>query len=135
MPCARAGPLFSPEAQLISIGDSESDLFALFDQARTLETELLVRAAQNRSVCEPEVGRLWEVMGRQVVCGQLQVVVSARKGKPKRQALVTVRFAPVTLKALPAPAQNDGRHAALCGAGAKRRTRPGMSAPLCAGFF
>ncbi|BBM72083.1 IS4 family transposase [Rhodothermus marinus] len=88
-----------PEAQLITIGDSESDLFALFDLARALGTELLVRAAQNRSVCAPEVGRLWEVMGRQAVCGQLQVVASARKGKPKRQALVTVRFAPVSLKA------------------------------------
>ncbi len=88
-----------PEAQLITIGDSESDLFALFEQARTLEVDLLVRAAQNRSVCAPEVGRLWAVMGRRAVCGQLQVVASARKGKPKRQALVTVRFAPVSLKA------------------------------------
>lgn len=88
-----------PDAQVITIGDSESDIFELFNHARTLETDLLVRAAQNRSVCEPEVGLLWNLMGRQPVRGRLRVNVPARKGEPKRQAQVTVRYAPITLKA------------------------------------
>ncbi|WP_243665273.1 hypothetical protein [Rhodothermus marinus] len=93
-----------------------------------------MRAAQNRSVCEPEVGRLWEVMGRQAVCGQLQVVVSARKGKPKRQALVTVRFAPVSLKA-PQHLRKTMGDMPLYAVLVQEELRPGMSAPLCAGFF
>ncbi|AEN73897.1 transposase Tn5 [Rhodothermus marinus SG0.5JP17-172] len=119
-----------PEAQLITIGDRESDLFALFEQARTLETELLVRAAQNRSVCAPEVGRLWAVMGRQKVCGQLQVLVPARQGKPGRQALVTVRFAPVRLKA-PRHLRKTMGDISLYAVLVQEEAPPPDSTPLC----
>ena len=88
-----------PETQVITIGDSESDIFELFDHARTLETDLLLRAAQNRAVCEPEVGLLWSVLGRKATAGHLKVQVAARDNETKRSAIVTVRHAKVTLRA------------------------------------
>lgn len=87
------------ETQVITIGDSESDIFELFDHARTLETDLLIRAAQNRAVCEPEVGLLWSVLGSQEIAGHLNVKVPARNNEPKRDAIVSVRYAAVKLRA------------------------------------
>jgi len=84
--------------QLITIGDSEADIFELFDHARTLHTDLLIRAAQNRSVCEPEVSSLWEILEKQPEAGILQVLVPPRHGQPGREARVTVRFAQVKLR-------------------------------------
>jgi hypothetical protein len=85
--------------QVISIGDSEADIFELFNHARDLETDLLIRAAQDRCVCEPEVGHLWHTLEQQRVVGHLKVQVPARKEEPKREAIVSVRYAKVTLKA------------------------------------
>ena len=85
--------------QVISVGDSEADIFELFNHARTLETDLLIRASQDRSVCEPTVGRLWNTLGARRVAGHLKVEVPARNNEPKRTAIVTVRYAPVTLQA------------------------------------
>lgn len=86
------------EQQLVTIGDSEADIFELFAHARSLETDLLVRAAQNRSVCAPEVGLLWKTLEAQPPAGSLQVSVPARSQEPVRQASVTVRFASVSLR-------------------------------------
>jgi len=88
-----------PETQVITVGDSESDIFELFDHACTLETDLLVRAAQDRAVCEPEVGLLWSVLGSKAIAGHLNVKVRARNNEPKRDAIVSVRHAKVKLRA------------------------------------
>lgn len=87
------------DVQLVSIGDSEADIFELFNHARSLKTDLLVRAAQNRSVCEPEVGLLWTSLEKQTAAGHLKVLVPPRNQEAKREATVTVRFAHITLKA------------------------------------
>jgi len=85
--------------QVISVGDSESDIFELFNYAvDELHTDLLIRASQDRSVCEPEVGRLWSTLSDQVVAGQLKVHVPKKDKQPKREAIVSVRFCQVTLK-------------------------------------
>jgi len=85
--------------QVISVGDSEADIFEFLNHARSLETDVLIRAAQNRSLCEPEVGLIRKIMGARPVAGQLKVHIPARNHEPKRKAIVTVRFSQVTLKA------------------------------------
>jgi hypothetical protein len=85
--------------QCVSVGDSESDIFELFDHARTLHTDLLVRAAQDRAVCAPEVGRLWHCLEQRTLAGHLKVSVPKRNKLPEREAIVAVRFAKITLKA------------------------------------
>lgn len=86
--------------QAIGVGDSEADIFELFAYAiHTLHTDLLVRAAQDRSLCNEETGRLWATLSKQPVAGELEVAVAKREDKPARTAKVSVRFAAVTLKA------------------------------------
>jgi hypothetical protein len=86
--------------QLITVGDSEADIFELFNHAvNTLQTDLLVRAAQDRSVCEPEVDRLWTTLAKRNIAGHLKVQVPKSQKQPKREAIVSVQFAKITLKA------------------------------------
>lgn len=85
--------------QVISVGDCEADIFELFDQAvNHLKTDLLIRAAQDRCVCEPEVGYLWSSLSQQKIAGHLKVKVPKRGQQPKREAIVSVRYTPLTLK-------------------------------------
>lgn len=84
--------------QLVTVGDREADIFELFDHARSLETDLLIRAGQNRSVSAPEIGLLWAVVEKQRVAGHLKVQVSKRKEQPAREATVAVRYTSLTLR-------------------------------------
>ena len=86
------------DTQIITVGDSEADIFELFHHARQRKTDLLIRAAQNRTVCEPEVGRLWSVLEKQPLAGHLDVHVRKRKDQPARDARVSVRFMSLSLK-------------------------------------
>jgi len=117
--------------QVVTIGDSESDIFELFNHARSLETDLLIRAAQDRSVSEPEVGLLWSVLGSRTEAGHLKVEVPARKNEPKRTAIVSVRFAPVMLKApehLRKKMEDIPLYAVLV---QEESPPPGVASPLC----
>jgi hypothetical protein len=84
--------------QLITVGDSEADLFELFHHTQQLETDLLIRAGQERTVCAPEVGRLWPVLEKQPVLGHLKVRVAKRPAQPVREAIVAVRSTSLTLR-------------------------------------
>ncbi len=86
------------QTQLITVGDREADLFELFTTARELETDLLIRASQNRCVCAPTVGLLWPVLEKQAVAGHLTVQVAQRQDQPARTACVAVRYCALSLK-------------------------------------
>ena len=88
--------------QLISVGDAEADIFELFNYAVVkLQTDLLIRAGQDRCVCAPEVGHLWATLARQKIAGYLKVQVPKKDKHPKREAIVSVRYSKITLKAPP----------------------------------
>jgi hypothetical protein len=92
--------LMPSETHLVTVGDSESDIFELFNLAvRELKTDLLVRAGQDRSVIEPEVGRISTIMSDRKIRGHLKVQVPKREQLPKREAIVSVRYSRVVLKA------------------------------------
>lgn len=84
--------------QLITVGDAEADIFELFDHARTLQTDLLIRAGQNRAVSDPEVGLLWPVLEKQAIVGHVQVQVTKRENQPARTATVAVRYTSLILR-------------------------------------
>ena len=86
------------KTQLITVGDAEADIFELFHHARKLQTDLLIRAGQNRAVNEPEVGLLWSVLEKQPVVGHVKVHVTKRPEQPARDALVAVRYTSLTLR-------------------------------------
>jgi Transposase DNA-binding len=87
------------QTKLVTVCDAEADLFELFNHARQLETDLLIRAAQNRALWEPAVGRLWAVLEKQPLAGHLVVHVRKRQGQPARDATVAVRYMSLSLKA------------------------------------
>lgn len=84
--------------QLITVGDAEADLYELFHHAVKLDTDLLIRAGQNRAVSAPEVGLLWPVLEKQPIVGHLKVHVAKRPAQPARDALVAVCYTSLTLR-------------------------------------
>ena len=85
--------------QLITVGEAEADIFERFDYARQLKTDLLLRAGQDRSVGEPEVGHLWSVLEKQPISGHLAVHVTKRQPQPARDTTVSVRYLSLRLNA------------------------------------
>jgi hypothetical protein len=87
----------SPNTLLINIGDREADIYELFLEAKSTQTQLLVRAAWDRRVDHSEK-YLWARLEAQDLATTLSVAIPHRKGKAKRVASLEVRFAPVVLK-------------------------------------
>jgi hypothetical protein len=86
--------------QLVSVGDRESDLFELFQQAcaHPQGPKLLIRAEHNRQL-QNEQERLWQTLEAQPVSG-VQVLQVPRQGnRVAREAHLDIRFAAVSLAA------------------------------------
>ena len=88
-----------PETMLVSIGDRESDMFELFQEAATTPDgpHLLVRAEKSRKR-KVEQGSLWEVMAAHDVAGALKIHVPRRGSRKARDTWVDVSFRTVELK-------------------------------------
>ena len=84
--------------QRSTVGDAEADSYELFHHADKLDTDLLIRAGQNRAVSEPEVGLLWPVLEKHPIAGHLNVPVAKRPEQPARDALVAVCYTSLTLR-------------------------------------
>lgn len=89
-----------PETQFVSIGDREADVYDLFAMARPHGVDLLVRAAQNRTVDAPE-RVLWATMATTPVGATIEITIGERPTHPARIATLTVRWRPVTLRPPP----------------------------------
>lgn len=89
---------FDPELRIVHIADREADIFELFAAERLDNEQLLIRVAHNRAV-EQEQGYLWPTVRSWVAAGTLTVQVPRSGHRPGRQAVLTVRFGQVTLKA------------------------------------
>lgn len=87
-----------PQSLVVSVGDRESDIYELFEQAsrEVSGAGLLVRAEHDRSVAEGH-GRLWETMNQAPLAGIQEILVPRRRQSPKRVARLEVRFAKVRL--------------------------------------
>ena len=87
-----------PNTMLISIGDRESDIYELFEEAcrDPAGPKLLVRAerTRNRTV---EQEHLWDFMARQAVAGSLKIQVPRSGSRKARDAWIDIRFSKVTL--------------------------------------
>jgi hypothetical protein len=98
-----------PTTRFISVGDREADVYDFFLVARPPGVDLLVRAAWDRGVAEPQQ-HLWATVAAAPEAGTLSLAVprrAAQPGKPAqpdkpaqpaRTAQLTLRFAPVTLR-------------------------------------
>lgn len=87
----------APSSHLVSVGDSEADVYDLFAASRPPGVDLLVRAGQTRRVTEPE-GALWAAVASQPVAARVTVDVPRAPGRPARTAACVVRFRAVTVR-------------------------------------
>jgi len=86
-----------PTTQIVSVGDREADVYDLFLVERPVGVDLLVRAAQDRCVEHPE-HYLWAAMATAAVAATVTVHMGKRANQPARDATVTVRWQPITLR-------------------------------------
>jgi hypothetical protein len=86
-----------PHTHLINVGDREASGYDLFLSSTIENASVLVRAAWDRCVAHPE-GHLWAYLESRPVAATLTITVPRQPSHPARTALLTVRYAPVTLR-------------------------------------
>jgi hypothetical protein len=119
-----------PGTTLISIGDREADIYALFELAQNKAAaggpELLVRARHDRLVGEGQE-HLWEHLSQQTTSGVLEVKIPRRGKNRSRIATLEVRFAQVCLKP---PKKKSGEELPIWAILAKEINTPGENEPV-----
>jgi hypothetical protein len=88
-----------PHTHLVSVGDSEADLYPLFREAHELQVAFLIRAARDRLIRDEQEKHLWRNLEQQPVLGTLEVAIPRQAGRPARTAKLTIRLSAVTLLA------------------------------------
>ena len=78
------------------MGDREADVYDLLAATRPAGVELLLRAAWDRCVQAPE-RYVWATVAAQPVAESLRLQVPRRGPQPGREALLRLRFCPLTL--------------------------------------
>lgn len=97
-----------PATRVITVADREADIYDLFALPRPPRHELLIRATQNRCIAE-EAHYLWAAVQAAAVGDVVPVAVGRRADREPREALLTLRWVPVTL----VPPRNRPQRAAL----------------------
>ena len=90
--------------QMVTVCDREADIYEMFVLADNRQASLVVRASADRGLVENKVQHLWAKVERQRRVGQLTVEITGNHDRPARQATVSIRFCPVTLKPPTRPA-------------------------------
>lgn len=88
-----------PQTMLVSVGDREADVHALFAEALSdpANPKLLIRAERTRRRRVDDES-LWEHMAAQAAAGELRLALPKRGRRAARRALLQVRHAAVTLQ-------------------------------------
>ncbi len=87
-----------PETRVVSVGDSEADIFALFAASLEKGVSFLVRAWQDRLIEDADERHLWKHLEALPVAGTREVILPRQDQRPARSVVLTVRFAQVALK-------------------------------------
>ncbi len=90
-----------PETHLVSVGDSEADIYALYAEAERLKQSFLMRACRDRIIENEAERHLWQHLEQQPVSGTLAVAVPRQGNRPARTALLSIRCAQVALRVPP----------------------------------
>jgi len=86
-----------PHTRVVSVGDREADVYDLFLAERPDGVALLIRAAWDRRVVDAQ-GHLWAALEAAPVLGTRIVTVPRVPGQRAREATLTLRAEPVTLR-------------------------------------
>ena len=85
-----------PNTRFVSVGDREADVYDLLALARPAGVDLLIRAAWDRCVTQPE-HYVWATVAARPVEATSTVQVPRRGPQPPRTATLAVRWCPLTL--------------------------------------
>jgi len=85
-----------PQTRFVSVGDREADVYDLFALERPAGVDLLIRAAWNRCVTQPE-HYVWATVAARPIEATYTVQVPRRGAQPPRTATLGVRWCPLTL--------------------------------------
>ncbi len=88
----------STQTEAITVCDREADIYDFFELAHSLDSAVLVRAAQDREInkksrySEKNKQKLWKLIQGFPCMGTIDLEIPARDNKPKRTACLEVRF-------------------------------------------
>lgn len=85
-----------PSVKIVHVGDREADIYDLFVRTRGANSELLIRAAQNRKV-EHELDYLIPTIEQAPVLGQVTVEIERNPERPARTAVLSIKAMSVTI--------------------------------------
>ena len=88
--------LIPKEKKVIVISDRESDIYELFVAPRNPNTELLIRAYQNRKINDEEE-KLKTVINNTKSCGTIKITLNRRDNRPSREATLEVKYKKVEI--------------------------------------
>jgi len=87
-----------PQTHFISVGDAEADVYDLFLLQRPAGVDLLVRAAQDRRLAEPDQQRLRAALAARPVAATMTLAVPRQGTRPARTATLAVHWQRVVLR-------------------------------------
>ncbi len=87
-----------PQTHFISVGDAEADVYDLFVLERQPGVDLLVRAAQDRRLAEPEQQRLRAALAASPVAATISLAVPRQGDRSARTATLDVQWQRVVLR-------------------------------------
>jgi hypothetical protein len=90
--------LVGDTTDVLTVCDREADIYEMFVLAQEKGASLLVRAARNRRLLEPEDDKLWAQLDRQPVVGHLTVHITGNQDRKAQDAEVALRFTEVQLR-------------------------------------
>jgi hypothetical protein len=85
-------------SQLVSVGDSEADVYALYAEASSLGQAFLVRACRDRLTLNSAERHLWLQVEQLPAAGSIEVAIPGQENRAARTATLTIRFVAVELK-------------------------------------
>lgn len=83
--------------KLVTVADRESDIYELMSLPRAENAHVLLRVCRDRKVDHPQQ-KLKAAMASAPIAGEVEVMVSAKKGQSQRLAQLTVRYQRLTLQ-------------------------------------
>lgn len=84
---------------VIAVCDRESDIFHYLHEKRAQGERFIVRAAQDRILCDGVNTHLFEALEKAEKCGEMRVTVPQRGGREARETVLMVRAKTVTIRA------------------------------------
>jgi hypothetical protein len=87
-----------PQTHFISVGDRAADVYDLFLQERPPGVDLLVRAAQDRRLADPEQQKLRAALAASPLAATVTMAVPRQGERPARRATLAVYWRGVVLR-------------------------------------